>query len=330
MALVSVIMPSYNHEKFISKAIESVLNQSFEDLELIIIDDGSRDNSKKIIISFKEKDNRIRTIFHKKNIGIAKTLNDGIEASRGKFIAIVASDDVWYKDKLEKQLEVLKENENLIVWSEGLIIDAHDNSTGMLFTERHNATNRRKSGNIFGELLKGNFIFGSSLILKKQNLGNIRFDEELKYLNDYKFVVDLATRYEYHFVPEPLAMYRIHGSNTTLTDKDSWIKDGIVVRKYFLDRYNENISNHIKSKLLLGIGIGYLQLEEKTMAKQYIRHAIKADPFNPENLIYPAVLQLDRNSFIYKFLRRLYRKYKATKKLYYSFKAKLCGQRLNK
>ena len=156
MPLVSVIMPSYNHERYISEAIESVLNQTFTDFEFIIIDDASKDKSKELIKAYEEQDSRIRAFFHKENKGIARTMNECLEESKGNFIAFFASDDVWVKEKLEKQLEVLNKNEDFIVWSEGELIDAQGNPTGETFTQMHNAFKRIKSGDIFEELLKDN------------------------------------------------------------------------------------------------------------------------------------------------------------------------------
>ena len=84
MPLVSVFMKSYNHDRFISEAIESVLRQDFEDLELIIVDDGSTDASRQIIESYERQDHRIRSIFHERNLGITKVVNDGIDAATRK------------------------------------------------------------------------------------------------------------------------------------------------------------------------------------------------------------------------------------------------------
>ena len=93
MPLVSVIIPSHNHEKFVSEAIESVLGQDFDDLELIIVDDASTDASKQIIQKYEEEDARVRVILHETNCGISKTMNDGIESARGTFKALRNSRD---------------------------------------------------------------------------------------------------------------------------------------------------------------------------------------------------------------------------------------------
>lgn len=288
-------MPSYNHEEFISKAIESVLNQTFEDIELIIIDDGSKDKSKEKIKYYKKKDNRILAIFHNENKGIARTMNEGIEKASGKYLSLFSSDDVWVKDKLKKQLKILQENKNYVVWSEGLIIDDQGNPTGELFSQKHGACKRKKSGNIFEELLKGNYICGQSIIFKKENIKNIKFDEKLKYLNDYKFMVDLARRYEFYFIPEPLAMYRIHGENTINSERENCFKEDIIIRKYFLQEYANEIQTKTKASISFTIGMLNLHFEKKTNAKKWIYNAIKFDPLysSKKLLLYYAIKNIN-------------------------------------
>jgi len=282
MPLVSVVMPSYSHESFISEAIEGVLNQSCQDIELIIIDDASKDNSREIIKSYREKDSRIRAIFHNENKGIAKTFNDGIEEASGKFIAITGSDDVWLKDKLEKQLEILGENEDLVVHSDSLIIDAQSNFVEKLPAKKRNASKKKKSGKIFRELLWGNFICGSSMIFKRDNIKDIRFDEQLKYVNDYKFVLDLAIKYEYYFIPEPLVKYRIHGKNCTLHDGAGWLKDYALMGKYLLDKYENELPKKVKAKFLFNIGCDECSRGDSGNGRKYILKAIMTYPFRIE------------------------------------------------
>ena len=142
-------MPSYNHEKYISESIESVLNQSFKDFELIILDDCSKDNSQDIITTYQKKDARIRALFHKKNMGIAKTANDLLAEAKGKYVAFTSSDDVWEKSKLEKQLVILDRDDSLIVWSEGEIIDSESKPKGYTFASMHGAVEKKKERRYF-------------------------------------------------------------------------------------------------------------------------------------------------------------------------------------
>jgi len=320
MPLVSVIMPSYNYEEYISEAIESVLGQTFDDFELIIIDDASKDNSKKIIQLFDKKSIKIRSFFHKKNQGIAKTVNECLKKAKGKYISHFSSDDIWSKEKLEKQLKVFEKDEDLLVWSEGLIIDAQGNFTGEMFTQMHSALNRKKSGDIFEELLKNNYICGLSLIYKRENLKKVRRDEHLKYLSDYKFIVELAKEYKFYFIPEPLVIYRIHGRNAILSDRSGWKKDDIRIRNYFLQEYGDEISPKIKNRIFLNISKSYSYIGEKEKAKQSIYQAMKCNPFYWANLFTLIFILPDRNGIIYNFLNFIYQHYKKAKKRFNNLK----------
>ena len=211
-------MASYNHEQYISEAIESVLNQTFRDIELIIIDDYSTDNSKQIIADYQKQDPRIRAFFHQKNMGISKTMNGCLSEARGNFISFIGSDDLWVHNKLKKQLAILKRDAGKVVWSEGEIINSQGLKTGKRVTEALNAP-PKKSGNIFQELLKEQFVFGQSLIFDAAFVKDLRFDEELKYVNDHRFLVDLSANNQFLFMPEPLAKYRVHGGNVTFKDE---------------------------------------------------------------------------------------------------------------
>jgi glycosyltransferase involved in cell wall biosynthesis len=249
MPLVSVIMLSYNHEAYLSEAIESVLQQTVQDFELIIIDDNSDDDSVPLIKKYQTRDKRIKTIFQGTNQGIPRNTNEGFGAAKGKYITFIDSDDVWMPEKLQKQLDVLASDENLVVWSEGLIIDAHNVPTGKTFTQIFESELREKSGNIFEDLMKGNHILGSSLIFKRQNLNNIRANENLRYLNDFQFNVDMARFYDFWFIQEPLVYYRMHGDNTYDRDCEGHFLDYPKVGLYFLEKYGDDIQNEIRTHI---------------------------------------------------------------------------------
>jgi len=260
--LISVVMASYNHEPFIAESIKSVLNQTFADFELIVVDDGSLDNSKEIINKYMELDPRIRTVFHEKNEGISKTYNDGLDIVKGQYIAFASSDDMWNKSKLQKQLEILNSDENLVGWSEAAIIDAEGKLTGRLFSEMVKSERRKKSGAIFEELVQGNYVC-AHLFTKRDTINSLRFDEDLKYLNDYKFVLELANNYKYQYLPEPLVLYRIHDGNTINSDALNWRLDMIQLGEEILQKYGHKISNKSKRKVYLTIAaasskLGYL------------------------------------------------------------------------
>ncbi len=115
-ALVSIITPTYNHEKFIGKCIESVLDQSYTNWEMIIVDDGSTDKTEAVITKY--NDNRIKHL-KQKNIGIwnlNKTYNKALKISKGELVAILEGDDYWPLDKLEKQIKCFKDPEVVLSW----------------------------------------------------------------------------------------------------------------------------------------------------------------------------------------------------------------------
>ena len=282
MVLVSVIMPAFNHEKFISEAIESVLTQSLKDFELIIIDDYSNDRSREIIEKYKKKDKRIKILFHEENKGISRTINEGIEIANGKYIAIIASDDVWVCNKLEQQIFILGQDENYIVWTEADIIDGKSRYTGKKFTELY-SKNQKKNGNLFYEFLKNNstILFGSSIIFNKNNLGNIRFNNQLKYDNDFQFYVELANKFNFYFIKEPLAKYRLHAGNTLhriSSQKQDKYKDRVKLNLYLLKTYENNLPKEIKWIIYLRLILALSELDRKKTRKLII-NAIKLSPF---------------------------------------------------
>ena len=268
MPLVSVIMPSYNHAPFISQAIKSVLEQAVDSIELIIIDDASSDSSRSVIEEFTANDSRVSAIFHARNKGIAATMNEGVGMAKGKYVASLASDDVWVKGKLTKQLNILEKNEDLIVWSEGNIIDEDGRYTNETFTNIHGAARKKKSGDIFIELLPGNYIFGCSLIATRKILSKLLFSEELKYLNDWLYYVELAKEYEFYFIDEPLANYRMHQGNTS-NDRNGYLLESLKVTNMILQRYRNIIPRKIRSDLYLRIAKLHKSTKQGFMSSAY-------------------------------------------------------------
>ena len=116
--LVSIIMPSYNAEKYIAESIESVLHQTYSNWELLITDDCSNDQTPSIVQSYANKDPRIDFVIASKHSGIANTRNQSIARAKGRFVAFLDNDDLWVTEKLEKQLRFLLKNDFAFVYSE--------------------------------------------------------------------------------------------------------------------------------------------------------------------------------------------------------------------
>ena len=132
-ALVSVIMPVYNASKHVEEAVDSVLNQTFTDFELIVVNDGSKDDSLQILERLAQKDNRIRLLSNAGNKGVVYTRNRGIQEAVGKYIALIDSDDVWVEEKLDRQIELIKNTGAELVYSSYDFIDTNGKQIGRPF-----------------------------------------------------------------------------------------------------------------------------------------------------------------------------------------------------
>ncbi len=307
MVLVSVIMGAYNHERFLSEAIKSVLDQTFHDLELIIVDDYSIDHSRNIILSYQQRDTRVKAIFHDKNMGIARGVNDGLKEAKGKYVGFIGSDDVWVATKLEKQLQVIRKNENKVLWSEGKVIDAKGSETGQVMTQLL-CSPRKKYGDIFEELLHEDFIFGQSTLLKTEFAQEVTFNEHLKLVNDHLFFVELAKNHQFIFMPEPLAKYRLHGNNSTLHNKETWFKERIMLRNDLLTRYGSEISNATLADIYYKIGHAYSGLNQKNIAKQYYLKAIRVNPLRSHSALFLILALTNGEGFVGELLQESYHK----------------------
>lgn len=212
-------------------------------------------------------------------MGISKTANDGLKVARGKFISFIGSDDVWFLFKLEKQLNLIKNNEDKILWSEGEIINSKGCSTGRTITQLLSPPGK-KSGNIFQELLKEDFIFGQSVLFKTEYAKKVAFNEEFKYVKDHLFYVELSEKHEFMFIPDILSKYRIHGNNATLKNEKTWMKERIILRKSFLKKYRNKISTRTMVDIYYKIGHAYSRLGEKELAQKYYLKAIRINSFH--------------------------------------------------
>ena len=254
MPTVSVIMPSYNHSRYIGESIESILSQSYGDIELIIIDDASVDRSTDIIASYAKIDKRIRFSNHPVNLGIANTVNEGLDRATGEFLSFASSDDVWCSDKLREQIKILRRDSTQVVWSEGVLIDGNGKELGRTFTDYHSGQNKMKTGNLFQHLVGGNYIASQSMIFSRVGCGVLRFQNRFKYLNDFIFNLELASKLNFYFIEEPLFKYRIHGNNTIHKNRKIWEKDLFVAETYILKKFGDIIPPKAKSKLYSRIG----------------------------------------------------------------------------
>ncbi|MGD9948927.1 MAG: glycosyltransferase family 2 protein [Desulfobulbus sp.] len=219
MPQVSVVMPAYNHERFVGAAIESVLTQSLGDLELIIVNDGSQDGSEQVIRTF--DDPRIR-YFSQENQGAHVAINFGISQAKGRYLAIINSDDVYLETRLERLRDVLDQSGASIAFSDLTMTDAKLNSLPadypvVAWFERVKGS-YRQSGSLLHSLLSGNWVVTTSnLFLETSFARQLGPFAEYRYAHDYDFVLRALTRYgeeRITYCDEKMLYYRLHQNNT--------------------------------------------------------------------------------------------------------------------
>lgn len=223
-AVVSVIMPAFNAGNFIAESIESVIHQTYANWQLLIVDDGSTDNTKQIIFSYCEQDKRIRYLYQQ-NGKQGKARNLALKHSVGSYIAFIDADDIWVPEKLAIQLEEIAEKKVDLVFSDCKIFSSQlsDNSgmmgTGIGYFEGHDG---------LCNFLEKNRIVPSSVLMTKSSLDSVNyFVEELSMQNaeDYHLWLKLLMNgYKFFGSPSVLAYYRWHDSSASFADKLSVAK----------------------------------------------------------------------------------------------------------
>ena len=277
--LFSVVVPAHNHEKYIGDCIQSVLNQTCGDFELIIINDGSSDDTERIIKAF--SDERIK-YFYQENHDAPYTINRGMQMAKGKYIAILNSDDLFEKDKLEKSLAVLEQGYEFVFGKLKSIDEnnnpiSEDNSRARWINKKLNDSGEqvflnKLLLNINYFVTTSNFVFNKDIIEK---VGY--FHEKLHYSHDFDFLLRLFVNdIRMKFIPEFHAQYRMHSDNTITKAKTEpiievcyAIKKRLGIEKRGIVLPEELLKRPLYSSLLLAM----LNMSEEELEK------IIADPF---------------------------------------------------
>ncbi|WP_284274179.1 glycosyltransferase family 2 protein [Bradyrhizobium iriomotense] len=208
--LISVVVPAFNAASTIRETVSSALNQTYRNLEVIIVDDGSTDQTKGVAALLVQGDPRVRYVY-KDNGGVASARNRGIAEAQGEFVATLDADDLWYPTKLERQLERFEQSrpETALVYAWCCWIDDHGTITG-------SAPPMRLEGSIFAQMCLGNVVIsGSNALIRREALiAAGSFDESLRSrggqgCEDWKLYLQIAERYAIAMVPEYLVGYRI-------------------------------------------------------------------------------------------------------------------------
>ena len=216
---ISVVIPTYNRSELLHKSIQSVLNQDYQDFEIIVVDDCSIDDVKSSIATF--KDPRIKYIRHDKNRGEGASRNTGIGIARGQYIASHDDDDEWLPTKLTKQINAFAESPPPV----GVVYTGLwriYNQEKKIYVPSDNIG--RKEGNIHHQLLQENFVPTPTTLIKKECFAKAGlFDENLRNLVDWELWIRLSKYYEFRYLEEPLVISYLRPDSVTV-NQDSRIK----------------------------------------------------------------------------------------------------------
>jgi glycosyltransferase involved in cell wall biosynthesis len=274
---VSIIVPTYNREKFIKRALDSVIEQTYQNFEVLVIDDGSTDNTRDVVKSYGER----VCYFYQENKGIAGARNAGIKESSGDYIAFLDSDDYWMHGKLERQTALFREHSEY-----GLVASC---CASVRLDGSYREKNRPgKSGWVLKDLFNKNFIRTSSAVIKKECLEKVGFfDEELKECEEYDLWLRIAAQYPVGFINESLAVY-VDNPEGVSTDSLSGrlFRLKVLEKEYLKKKIPEKMYNRRIAETCHYIGRHYLKRGNREEGRSYLRRAQKLTPFYVKNFVY--------------------------------------------
>ena len=238
MPKISVIIPTYNGGKFIKKAIESVLDQTLDDFEIIVVDDGSTDNTPYILQEYIRTNNIV--YISQKNVGVAVARNNGINMSKGTYIAFLDDDDFWIdKDKLKKQIEFLENHPDYVmVGTAGIVVD----EKGKRVTDYKVPEGDHS---IRDSILMRNPFIQSSIVAKKDILNQAGLYSVKDYVNaeDYNLWLRVGLLGKMENLKEPMTAYLTRNGNTSSNHKKEVLRSNIL----FIKEYKNKYPNYLKS-----------------------------------------------------------------------------------
>lgn len=240
--LVSIIMPTYNREKTIKRAVDSLIKQTYKNIEIIIVDDGSKDNTKDIVTNY--SDERIRYVNLVENKGANYARNKGLSLAKGKYITFQDSDDEADLNKIEELVKYINDNPCDVVFCNVRV--KKDNGYKVLIKEQI------KDNKLLDKLLWGNFISMEALLMKSKVLEDIKFDVDLLRFQDWDLVIRIAQKYKVkHYNKELVTAYVQSDSITRNNSK------GVKALKYLLEKYDNLFNQKQKAKIYCRIGMFY-------------------------------------------------------------------------
>lgn len=266
--LVSVIMSVYNGEKYLLESIDSILNQTYKNFEFLITDDGSKDNSLKILKEYEKKDSRVRIIINDGNKGLIYSLNNMLNLSNGKYIARMDADDIALKNRLEEQVKFLEKNEDISII--GSFYQAFKDNFSFI---RKNIKTINDPEEIKASLLFRNYICHPSIMVRNRIIKkyNLKYNFEDKGMEDYGLWLKLSKNEKIVILPQVLLKYRFLSSSISanVLKKEETYKSTLkrIFKRELFDIFNalpdEDLEKHIEICLTNNLSNFKYSMEEK-------------------------------------------------------------------
>ncbi len=277
MCTSSVILPCFNGARWIDRAIESILTQTYKDFELVIIDDGSTDNSKEIIAQYL-RDGRVRYIYQT-NRGFSAALNRGIEESNGCLIGFIGQDDLWMPNKLQLQKKFLGEHKDVdLVHSNYYSIDSEERIMRMVKTKVNDFSSKQEV--IKWLFLTTNLAFETVLVKRKcfEKVG--LFDERMVGYSDHDMWLRVAGSFNIDYLDMPLVKKRQHELQLSRIRREGVLKDEFLLARKIIDQYSflKKFELRKLAPLYYEWGIALLQAGNVKEAKEKLLKAIRCRP----------------------------------------------------
>lgn len=271
---ISIIMPTYNRAALIGESIQSIRNQTYKNWELIILDDGSQDNTEVIVSNFNDQKIKYQKLQHT-GIG-GKTKNTGLQISSGELVAFLDSDDLWADTKLEKQLTAFDQNPDAGYCLTG----------GYNFQEQRVPVDffyKQKQGRKYGDLFydcftSGLTAFTQALLFKKSCLTKCGVFKEDKSFSDVEFIYSLAYNFKGIILYEPLVYRRLHKDNFIIANWEKSMEEGIKIIQNFRSKLPKKIWQKSIARSHLNFAEKYIKIRQHSKA---LRHEIKAWQYQP-------------------------------------------------
>jgi glycosyltransferase involved in cell wall biosynthesis len=269
MPKASVIIPTHNRAEFLRSAISSVLKQTYQDFEIIVVDDASDDNTHEVVTSFDGRD--IKYLRHEVNKGDAGSRNTGIVNSTGRYVAFLDDDDEWLPEKLQAQVELLETSPEKVggVYT-GLF--KVNKATGKIL----GINIPEKRGELFQEMFIDSPIVTSCVVLRRQCFEKVGlFDERIPYNNDYDMWIRIAEQFHFEYINEPLVVYHIH--ERKLTTNPTLVLRG---HELVFQKYKTFIVSNRKSysRLCYSLGILYCLVGHREKSRKAFFRSIELFP----------------------------------------------------